>query len=835
MTIGYTLHHVELRLRTNTPEDSPCQLHRLTNPIDASITVHGAQLPNSNENPMYTIEIGLEKLMDNKWIECNPNPTKGNEIRPLFKDFNVQMCIGQQKQRTIIPSNVAPQDGHFLYYQIPNFTQATFLTFQVVMKMNTSKEKQGYKRGQDAIFRFAFRLMKHTFNENHHPNITCVAEDRSFHFGIINHGKTNKAARMYAGKKEGPIDQSQTSPRKSPSPSPNPSSPYQSPVYQSPPSSVSPQPSTYLQPPQQQYGSHSPQPHSPYHSPVYHSPQPVQQSPVQNQIWNFDQKQFLAYIQNNPQFRQQLMELAAQKRDYQDLAESLKLLSVFNQQTNPPHSQPNFQQQYHPHQQQQQQYQPYYQPSSNERESPSSIISSSTSDDDILSSDFLDDFDPDLVQDIEPNDLLLDDSDDIIMLDDNEFQFEDVDINEYFNQPVHHQVPPQNGFLGLLVDGPQQQQFNTNNQFYQVPQQQGYGFLQPQHVTIDRARDRSTMAMSPYEKDNFDTSQFFATSPDKQRTTETGEIKGRTIEAFHFNPSHPSDSQTTYGDMSQYNFGAKPAVSVHKSYEKARVKSEAVHLNKKKVQRRSEEEKRESRSSSTMAPRQAARPQQSLAMGSAQLYQANPPPSLYSIPSSIPSYTVTTTTTTRTESATWPMERHELYAYDDDDEAEESDELNRAMFDLSITDTKQQQQQQPQQQQQQKLVRFIVSSGSGSKSGRYVHKGKKNIPVFEIGDRIEFNVKPSGGDLKAMLHIANFPGKSIIDFDNKSQNKLFTPIPDKGLTAHLDTKALKNPTSKRLLAVTLYVRMGTGKAAIIPKSILLVPKGTLVQQQQQSK
>lgn len=116
---------------------------------------------------------------------------------------------------------------------------------------------------------------------------------------------------------------------------------------------------------------------------------------------------------------------------------------------------------------------------------------------------------------------------------------------------------------------------------------------------------------------------------------------------------------------------------------------------------------------------------------------------------------------------------------------------------------------------------------------RWIKKDKMRMALFEIGDKIQFDVSriTNGyrGKLDVMIFLANMPNRTMLEFDNVVDNTVFTPLDqDNHLIATLDTSHLEQV--QRLIALTVFIRMYQGdkpRRATTSKLILLVPKGTL--------
>jgi hypothetical protein len=212
---GVALLNVDFKLRTNTPENSAIALHRLTNPIEATITLSANRndLPQNN-SAMHSVQIHVEKFVNQQWIQCNANPIDPKEDakrKPLFKDYDVQFQeqLNNQMRDLSIPHPqlYATSEGKSLFFQVPvlNFSNVPPLNYFVRLKMNTSKEKQGYKRGEQAIFRFVFSLLRYEYKGgSREPTAVVQQKIESQPFGVINHGKNEKAAGQYAMDKMNP-------------------------------------------------------------------------------------------------------------------------------------------------------------------------------------------------------------------------------------------------------------------------------------------------------------------------------------------------------------------------------------------------------------------------------------------------------------------------------------------------------------------------------------------------------------------------------------------------------------------------------------------------------
>lgn len=116
---------------------------------------------------------------------------------------------------------------------------------------------------------------------------------------------------------------------------------------------------------------------------------------------------------------------------------------------------------------------------------------------------------------------------------------------------------------------------------------------------------------------------------------------------------------------------------------------------------------------------------------------------------------------------------------------------------------------------------------------RWIKKDKMRVALFEIGDKIQFDVSriTNGyrGKLDVMIFLTNMPNRTMLEFDNVVDNTVFTPLEqDNHLIATLDTSHLEQ--AQRLIALTVFIRMYQGdkpRRAMTNRLILLVPKGTL--------
>jgi len=1009
----YKLDHVDLKLRTVTPEESPLQLHRLTNPIDVTMQVNAMNNStnnntnnSSNNGELYSIEVRLEKLMNHQWIDCNPNPTKGNEIRPLFKDISIQMTVNNGlKSRVIIPSHVSPKDGQFLYFQIPAMpsssspttttTTATTttttannnnnarhnLTFELVIKMNTSKEKQGYKRGQDAIFRFSFQLMKH---DTRTSMMTRVNQVNSFHFGIINHGKTNKAAKMYAGKGTSSTNTTTTNDNSSnllsasplsssSSPSPSPSPLHQQQYLTSggtsggqlrkSPSNTSMTSTTPTNASHNQDASPTGSISSPIHyninssnmnvsgqSPMmYQQPQQVNQSSSPSNAFSslcdLDPVSLMTFLQSNPQFQQQLMEFANEKNGYKDLAESIKLLTVFDQR-----------------QQQQQQQQNggsvFFQSMNNNNanngsqvspcpSSASSFASSGSSTDsagemlkfeDLFSSggvngdldwnmDDIDCFDSMM----EEGDLL--GSDDILTLADDfkldeifsvprgsdqqqkqqqqqlqqqqmqQLQFQQQQQMAWYAQQqqamLMQQQQQQNmmgltgqqqqqtmsgGFYDLLTNNSQnvmlngfatvqqqqqylqamqqqqlllaqqQQQMQWNNPNAFIPQQQQQQQRQAgvQYVPNTRNMYNAHMSMSSYEEEEEDEmiKSDLIMAPSRTRTIAINAQSAYSEEETEEKPI----------DMSQFNFGNKKPVSIHQSYSMMESDSVTVTQSLKAKKEESMLEKRKkmaspkmlrSESVSAYSPKPSAAPSvtsssRSLRMSvtstvsSGKGGAAPPAVRMSHAPAPAPSMFAAVESADLFEELTQspvfkiasfdlspaPPAAAPALPVREEEEAEEH--LLEGISKMSLRNNN---------TSNKRIISFKARNLNQPQNEkiRFIRRGKSKVPVFEIGESIQFTVGPLdvNNKLEAMIYLSNMPNKTMLEFDgvdSRLTNTLFTQLNKDGQTATLDTKQLKQ--SKRLIVLSLFIKMHAhdsqkSQVAIVNKPILLVPKGTM--------
>ncbi|EFC37535.1 hypothetical protein NAEGRDRAFT_59742 [Naegleria gruberi] len=194
--MDFYIHDVNFSLHTKASPECEIQLYRLTNPMDAQITFVNTH-PQSTPPPhlstvVYALQIQLEKFMSqtNQWVPCTNDTPSSN----LFKDYEANVLYNQTNNQSI--TQLIQTDGKSLYIQLPLqlglfSNQYTSMTFR--SKLNTSKEKQGFKRGEVAIFRVVFTLLKqqqqlHTYFQNKYDSVP---------FGIINHGKNSTAVGMY--------------------------------------------------------------------------------------------------------------------------------------------------------------------------------------------------------------------------------------------------------------------------------------------------------------------------------------------------------------------------------------------------------------------------------------------------------------------------------------------------------------------------------------------------------------------------------------------------------------------------------------------------------------
>src|SRR3989338_6740993 len=117
--------NVDFKLRTNTPESSAIALHRLTNPIEVTIilSANRDESLRSTPNTMFSVQIHVEKFVNQQWIQCNANPLdpdKETKRKPLFKDYeiNFQEQNDNQMQDLAIPAPqlYATSEGKSLFY-----------------------------------------------------------------------------------------------------------------------------------------------------------------------------------------------------------------------------------------------------------------------------------------------------------------------------------------------------------------------------------------------------------------------------------------------------------------------------------------------------------------------------------------------------------------------------------------------------------------------------------------------------------------------------------------------------------------------------------------------
>ncbi|KAF0978982.1 hypothetical protein FDP41_002052 [Naegleria fowleri] len=201
--MDFYIQNVNFSLHTKASPECEIQLYRLTNPMDAQITILNTypqtHPPAYLSTVVYALQITLEKYISQtcQWVQCSsndPNSTTPSASNNLFKDYDAFVIYNQTNQQSI--SQLIQTDGKSLYIQLPlqlGFYGNQFTTMTFRTKLNTSKEKQGYKRGESAIFRVVFSLLKqqqqtHTFFQNKYESIP---------FGIINHGKNSTATALY--------------------------------------------------------------------------------------------------------------------------------------------------------------------------------------------------------------------------------------------------------------------------------------------------------------------------------------------------------------------------------------------------------------------------------------------------------------------------------------------------------------------------------------------------------------------------------------------------------------------------------------------------------------
>jgi hypothetical protein len=779
----YTLNNVEVKLRTSTPANSPLQLHRLTNPIDVRIHVLCSQ-SSPNEQCVYTIETWIEKLMGKEWMECSPNPYEGNNIKPLFKDYNVYLITGTNEKSTNIPSAMDTVEGRFLYFEIPRQLVPMPLIFEIVLKMNTSKEKQGYKRGQEAIFRFSFRLMKHTFNDRRPIGVVCVQDIKSFHFGVINHGKTDKAAEMYS------VLTNSTNNTNTNNNNNNINNNAAS--------------RNTMQTTVQDKANHAPSPASPPHKSTASYTQT-------NVFWDMSHQQLLSFVQNYVCHQKQ-MEQPAQNVSYQDLEQALKLIDIYNQNTNHQNN--------------------YYNSNNNNGSSSSSSPVSfvtNTSDDnerDLLNSDdFLDNFDVNMVESNGTNELLNGDED-LCFLDDN-FQFGNISASEYLNQYVNNNYN-NNSYMGLLTGNEHlnQSQWSLNNIQMQQSQYNTQHYASSNCLEQDQYIDYNTF-------DN-----YFANRDMSPKSVQ----KERSISnvAFNLTAANMSASSSS-NDLSQFNFGQRPSVSAAESYQHKFSEQTTKQKKRNSPVRLADSSPPDGANISSASVARSLPPLPSSSSSSALSKQS------YFVPRSAERRVQTnniqvSNLQSRTRELSSNIIQPMVLISFPPEAPKEQDKLYHINIPSRNIETNL-------AQDLQKLslsgntAKDVISFKLGAVNKRdtklhYIRRRKQKVVVFEIGDSILFGIKPNSNhiNVEAMIQIVNYPGKLFLGLDNREQlpseskKKMFVPIQKNGSTALLDTSTL--PQSKRLIIVTLYAIITQAnskklRVAIIPQPILLVPKGSI--------